>query len=131
MSAILLTHDMLISSQATTVAKARGWSLTTVGSLAALIPRLRSTRPNVVLVDLGLPGLEVSRVVGAVHEAEDCPAAVIAFGPHVQQAKLTAAAAAGCDQVLARGQLSRRLEEILQPYFAPTRPSDDTQPSSD
>ena len=39
----------------------------------------------------------------------------IAFGPHVQQARLAAAEAAGCWPVLTRGQLQAKLADYLRP----------------
>lgn len=37
----------------------------------------------------------------------------IAFGPHVQERRLSAAHEAGCDSVLTRGQLSSQIERLL------------------
>jgi len=38
---------------------------------------------------------------------------VIAFGPHIQTARLEGARAAGCDVVLSRGQISANLTQWL------------------
>lgn len=43
-------------------------------------------------------------------------AKVIAFGPHVQEQRLTAAREAGCDQVLTRGQWHHGAEQILSDH---------------
>ena len=121
---------MLISSQVSATAAARGWRITTVGTIDQMPERLRADMPKLVLVDLSFPRLDVAQVVTLVREVCQRPGAVVAFGPHVQTAKLTAAAAAGCDRVLARGQLSRRLEEILEDYLTSEPPSCGTRPSS-
>ena len=102
----------------------------TVGAIDQVPERLESEMPQLVLVDLSFPRLDIARVVSLVREVCQRPGAVVAFGPHEQTAKLTAAAAAGCDRVLARGQLSRRLEEILEDYLTSEPPSGGTHPSS-
>jgi DNA-binding response OmpR family regulator len=124
---ILLTADMLVASQVSATARAHGWRVAVVGNEVDLAEQLRVDRPRLVLVDLSLPQLDISRVARWVRETDEGPPALVAFGPHVHTAKLSAAAAAGCDRVLARGQLSRNLKEILRDYLSP--PSLDTHPS--
>ena len=46
------------------------------------------------------------------------PKVVVTFGPHVHEAKLSAAEEAGCDQVLSRGELNNRMTEVLVKYVA-------------
>ena len=123
MFAILLSNDLLISSQVKAAATGRGWQVSTVGTVDDLPEQIRDGMPRLVLVDLSLPGLDVARVVGLVQEAEGRSGPVVAFGPHVQTARLTAAADAGCDRVLTRGQLIGRLGEILGDYLASEPPS--------
>lgn len=70
-----------------------------------------------MLVDLNLPGLDVARVVDLARRTGASSAQVVAFGPHVHESKLKAAATAGCDAVLARGQFRRRVGQILQEHL--------------
>jgi hypothetical protein len=65
--------------------------------------------PDVVLVDLGRRG--VLEALPAVREAT--AARIIGFGPHVERELLTAALAAGCDQVVARSAFFGRLSELI------------------
>ena len=64
-----------------------------------------------VVVDLELSGLDISEFVRGLGEGNRPP--VIAFGPHVQERRLEAAAEAGCDYVLSRGQISSSLRQVL------------------
>ena len=118
MSAAVLTSDVLISSPLMALASARGWSLATLSTVEQLAERLAEVDLRLVLIDLNLPGLEVSRVISLVREGPGSSTVVVAFGPHVHVAKLKAAAAAGCDRVLARGQFIRQMEQIVASYLA-------------
>jgi DNA-binding NarL/FixJ family response regulator len=113
MPAYYLTTDLFFSSRVLGVAKSAGWDLQTVGTLAALKERLTGADAcPLVLIDLTLPKLELDRTVAAVRER--FPAArIVAYGPHVQEFALAAAAAAGCDEVLSRGQLDRSLPSFF------------------
>jgi DNA-binding NarL/FixJ family response regulator len=66
-----------------------------------------------VLVDLGMPGLEIGPVVRSLKNAIPAPPKVVAFGPHVHEDRLAAAREAGCDEVVSRGQFFSQLESIL------------------
>jgi hypothetical protein len=63
---------------------------------------------DVVVVDLMRPG--VIEVLPALQGRR-----VIGFGRHTEQARLAAAAAAGCGEVLARSAFFPRLAELLAP----------------
>jgi DNA-binding NarL/FixJ family response regulator len=130
MSGLLLTGDLLISSEVLSAASAHGWPMARVGTVEQLAERARDEPWKLVLVDLSLPGLDVSQVVKIVGRPSGGCAAVVAFGPHVHAARLKAAAAAGCDRVVSRGQLSRRLVEILAEYLQ-SRPPPPSVPSID
>jgi hypothetical protein len=66
---------------------------------------LVGTAADLVIVDLGRAGvLEVLPRIGV---------RTIGFGSHVDTELLEAARAAGCDEVLPRSQLFRRLSDLL------------------
>ena len=113
MSAILLTADLACSSKAAGAAARAGVELATAMSVAALLDKLASRPAELVLLDLTAPGLDLAELVGRIKSSANPPPAVIAFGPHVHEAKLAAAAEAGCDEVLARGQFYAQLERLL------------------
>ncbi len=45
-------------------------------------------------------------------------ARAIAFGPHVQTQRLSAAELAGCQQVLSRGQLSSQIDRLMSEWLS-------------
>ncbi len=113
MSAILLTADLACSSKAAGAAARAGAELVTAMSTSALLDKLSSRGAELVLLDLTAPGLNPAELVGQIKSSALPPRAIIAFGPHVHEAKLAAAAEAGCDQVLARGAFYAQLEQLL------------------
>lgn len=113
MSALLLTADLACSSKVAGAAARAGAELTTAMSVAALFDRMADRPARLVLLDLTAPGLEPAAIVGKLKALPAPPAAVIAFGPHVHEAKLAAAAEAGCDEVLARGAFYGQVEQLL------------------
>jgi hypothetical protein len=70
-----------------------------------------------VVLDLETPGIDASGLMAAL-PAVGRPT-VIAFGPHVQTAKLDGARAAGCDAVFTRGQITSSAMVIGQVLSQP------------
>ncbi len=113
MPALLLTADLACSSKASGAAARAGGELHVAMSIAALLEKTASLRPEIILLDLTAPGLVPAEVVAQLKACS--PAArVIAFGPHVHEGKLAAAAEAGCDEVISRGQFHSQLEQMLR-----------------
>lgn len=112
MKFLLLSSDLMLMSAAQGAADRHGASVGVVGDVNALADRLASEPIALVAVDLRTNGLDVSSVAEQVRAA--APAAVIlAGGPHVQHDSLAAAVAAGCDEVVTRGQFEGRLDAIV------------------
>lgn len=65
-----------------------------------------------VILDLGMPGLDVASIVAQLR-ADQPAVQIVAFGPHVQEARLQEAQSAGCDLVLTRGQFHARARELV------------------
>lgn len=102
----------MFASRVMAVAAACGVPLRVVASTAALNQQI-APDCNLVLVDLAQPGVNIGEVVAAVRAT--VPAAqIVAFGPHVDEALLTSARSAGCDQVLTRSQFQQRHAELLR-----------------
>jgi len=77
----------------------------------ALADAVRDVPGATVLADLGEPGMveqiaELKRAGGA---------RVVGFLGHLRQDLMDAAAAAGADEVLTRGQFVSRLDDLLRP----------------
>ena len=69
-----------------------------------------------ILVDLALAGVHTD-MAEQIADLKQKGAKLVAFGPHVHEQKLAQAKAAGCDEVLSRGQLLSgvaMLESLLQ-----------------
>ena len=114
MPVFYLTGDLLFSSRVSGAAANLGVDLQVVGSVVQLLQRAdASIDCKLVLVDLTLSSLELDAAVQAIRERMP-EARIIAYGPHVQEALLTAAAAAGCDEVLSRGQFDREFPRLLR-----------------
>lgn len=119
-SSILLTSDLMLSSQAQGAALRAARTLEIDSTPAQLIERL--TAPPFlaaageyrVAIDLATPGLDIAAIVRQLRALPIPPHAILAFGPHVQAVRLAEARAAGCDQVLTRGQFHAQLESILR-----------------
>lgn len=116
MAALLLTADLACSSKASGAAARAGVDLGVAMSLAALMEKASRRKAEVVILDLTAPGLDIANVVGQLQALPSPPGAVIAFGPHVHEDKLAAAAEAGCDLVISRGQFHAQLEQLLSHY---------------
>src|SRR5439155_8408055 len=67
-----------------------------------------------VILDLEFRGAELANLLPQLRALSPPPGKVIAFGPHVHAATLAAARAAGCDEVLTRGQFYAQLAEVLR-----------------
>ena len=113
MAAILLTSDLMFSSRVAWAGQRVGIAVQTAMGEDALLEKA-AAGAEVVILDLTTAGLDVGRVVPRLRALAQPPARVVAFGPHVQEAMLAAAQAAGCDAVLARGEFNARMEEILR-----------------
>lgn len=113
MNALLLTRDLMFSSQLTGAAMQVGARLTTIGEVEAVV-RHAAEQPGVlVFLDLATPGIDVASTVAQLREQAPRAGAIIAFGPHVHAERLAAAREAGCDEVLSRGGLHRQMREIF------------------
>jgi CheY-like chemotaxis protein len=115
MQLVLLSADLMIASAAEGPARRAGVPVRVVGQGDAAVAACRGAEGALLAVDLTTPGLDVAALLAALRgDANTANVHVLAFGPHVQEAKLTAASAAGCDEVVARGEFERRLGAALQ-----------------
>jgi CheY-like chemotaxis protein len=125
MSAILLTSDLMTASKAQGAATRAGCPLKTVGSEQALLAAAaeQAAAQNVaglLILDLTTPGIDLPALVPQLRALAGRPQ-ILAFGPHVHEARLQAAAEAGCDSVITRGQFHAQAQEILARHAADSR----------
>ncbi len=117
MEIIFLTTDLLFSSRVAGAAARAGLKLRTAASRATLLDLAGAAEDNpIVLLDLNSPGVEPADVVPALRALPNPPRAIIAYGPHVQEDRLAAATASGCDEVLTRGQFNATMDDVLRKW---------------
>ncbi|MEE3369886.1 MAG: hypothetical protein VX346_11125 [Planctomycetota bacterium] len=115
MTALFLTEDLMFTSRVSAQASALHIPIETIGSLTQLDESL-ACQPTLFVVDLAAVATDQLEATVAMVRNRAPGATIIAFGPHVWEAKLQAAQQAGCDQVLSRGQLHKEMTELLQQY---------------
>jgi DNA-binding NarL/FixJ family response regulator len=119
MSAILLTTDLMTASKAQGAAARAGCALKTVASASALLAHAAEHSASLIILDLSSPAIDPATLVPQLRALGSRPA-ILAFGPHVHEARLKAAVEAGCDSVIARGQFHAQAQEILARHAAPS-----------
>ena len=113
MSLLILTADLMFSSRAQMAARSAGKKAHVAMSLPKAVELLAANEITTACVDLSAPGVDAAATLTALREAALLkPLRVIAYAPHVHEAKLAAAVSAGYDAVLTRGQFDRSLMEI-------------------
>ena len=112
-SVLFLTTDLMFASRAGGAAQRAGVALDTIPAPERLVERCREETAALVIVDLSLGGLEIAELVASLRELPHAPRRIIAYGPHVHEAKLQAAATAGCDAVFSRGEFNAQMDRIL------------------
>lgn len=118
MKAVIVTKDLLFSSQVVAAAKARGLAIEVALGAPSLDAKLAGGDVALVILDLASPGVDPAELVPRIRAAAGGLRGVVAFGPHVQEMQLDAARAAGCDQVFTRGQFHARGTDVIAKYLS-------------
>lgn len=113
MRCLMLSKDLMFSSQLTAPLTRRGHQGTVIPDASAVANHISGTDEYFVIVDLTVPGLDIGETIQTMRQHEPSPLRVLAIGPHVHAPKLEAAKEAGCDQVLTKGEASRALDSAL------------------
>lgn len=111
---LYLTSDLLFGSRVTSAPSA-GDAVARVRIVASAdeLFRLAATEsPGMVILDLAHPDADPASCVAQIRALAP-QARILAYAAHVLAAKLEEARAAGCDQVLTRGQFNSQLATIL------------------
>ncbi len=116
---LLLTSDLATSSKVAGAAARQGVRLEVALDASSLVEKVGQLSPRLVILDLGTPRLDVAAVVRALTGSATARPSIIAFGPHVHEALLSAASAAGCDRVLSRGHFHAHIDGLLSANSQP------------
>ncbi len=110
MAILVAVRDLLFRSKIDAAAQRLGVAIRVASRATPLSQAMRELGPGTVLADLGEPGV-LDEVRAA--KAAGAPVRVVGFLGHLQAELARAAEAAGVDEVLTRGQLVQRLDEVL------------------
>ncbi len=112
---LLLSSDLFLTSRITGAAENLGCRLETAATVDDAATKLSDTNYRCLLIDLTVPGLNLSTLLDATNSSDECVS--IAYGPHVQIKQLEAARDAGCDIVLPRSRFNTELEDLLKTHL--------------
>lgn len=114
MGVLYLTGDLLFSSRVSGAAANLAVPLQVCGSSDKLLELAASSGDvRLVLIDLTLSGVDLPATVKSIRDLAP-EIKIVAYGPHVHEELLARANAAGCDEVLARGQFDREFGRLLR-----------------
>lgn len=117
---VLLSGDLMGISRVEGAARQVGLGFRGLPTVDAVADFCAAHPVALVIVDLATPRLDIAALVRRLRsDAAGRMPRTIAFGPHVHEAALEAAKAAGCDQVLSRGAFMAQLGSILTENCAP------------
>lgn len=107
---LLISRDLFFASKVTGTAQALGQTVRCIGP-NQLEESLRDGDVGLVILDLECPGVTPAEV--SAISSPEAAVRLIAFGPHVHEAKLAAAGTAGFHDVMPRSKFSANLPQIL------------------
>lgn len=110
MHVLYLTKDLFFSSRVCSLARDASVTIDVIASIEACCPMDNTA---LAIVDLTLPQLDIATAVCKLRESTR-ELKIIAYGPHVDAVKLSAAEQAGCDLVLPRSQFDQQIANILR-----------------
>jgi DNA-binding NarL/FixJ family response regulator len=113
---ILLTTDLATQSKVAGNLAANGLPCQVAMSVARLQELLDHAPQSIVAIDLATAGRNAASLIVELKQRNPAPTAVLAFGPHVHEAALAAAQAAGADGVYARGQFLMQAGDIARQW---------------
>jgi len=104
MRVLAAIHDLMFSSKVN--AAARGKPIEWLKRGTKVTEQVAASKPDVVLIDLGAPQLDAVNAIREIKK-EGGPT-VIGYADHTRADLIEAARAAGCDQVLSKGEFAEQ-----------------------
>jgi len=109
MKVLAAIHDLMFSSKVN--AAARGKAIEWLPRGANVAEHVAASKPDVLLIDLASPKLDA---INAIREIKKSGGpVVIGYVDHTREDLIESARAAGCDQVMSKGEFARRLPQLL------------------
>jgi DNA-binding NarL/FixJ family response regulator len=112
MKILAAIHDLMFSSKVT--ALARGKPIEWLKRGTKVTEQVTASQPDVLLIDLGSPQLDAVNAIREIKSGACKGCTVIGYVDHTREDLIEAARAAGCDQVMSKGEFARRLPELLE-----------------
>lgn len=120
---LLLSRNLIFTTKVLGTAHALGYHIQVAGDTQSAQLAIERLCPQVVFVDLTAGELVAHQTLSGYLKLAGPDVWFVAFGPHVEEAALTAAKAAGCQVVLPRSKFAGDLPRLMQFYFS-QRPGD-------
>lgn len=111
---VAAVDDLIFSSRIRTTAKQMGIELAFARSPQDVLTQAREKKPGLIIFDLNATRLDpIGTITALKQDAGLRDIVTLGFVSHVDAEVITAARAAGIDEVLARSAFTARLGEIL------------------
>lgn len=111
---LLLTHDLMMTSNVSIAARQRGISFRSVRTIEKALIMLEEGNVEILLIDLQTPDFILPDLQHGLQElATVSPPKTIAFAQHVFPDLLKQARSCGFDQVLTRGQFTEQIAALI------------------
>jgi len=123
MNATLLSSDLMLIAAAQGAADRHGVTLTPAADAESVLEACGNRAVGLVIIDLRAPALNLSELVTKLRRSLPPGGSIVASGPHVHRESLAAAAAAGCNEVITRGEFDRRIDALMARLTAPAEKS--------
>src|SRR5262249_12972324 len=88
---LVLISDLMMQSQVASAVERAGLTLAIAASEVDCVTKAEAQQPELVIVDLTHPGLDVAALGQRLQEVLPSGSALLAFGPHVHKQRLAEA----------------------------------------
>ncbi|HVV99011.1 MAG TPA: hypothetical protein VHB77_01655 [Planctomycetaceae bacterium] len=116
---LLLSRDLFFTSKIEGTAAALGYRVEVEDNRERALCRMGQEPFRCIFFDLTFPGFAVADVRSVLPAESTTP--IVAFGPHVDTARLDEARVAQCAEVLPRSRFSSELPALLDRYLGGDR----------
>ena len=117
---LLLCRDLIFTTKVMGTAKALGYHVQVAGDVRSAQSAIETLCPRVIFIDLTAGELVAPQALSHYLKLAGPDVWFVAFGPHVDEAALAAAKAAGCQVVLPRSKFAGDLPRLMQLVFQPS-----------